>query len=138
MQKVISIFFTLLLLLSNISLTMATHYCAGFVVKSQLMLGKGDLDCGMHKVKEECPFHSDTKERINKVPCCENEYLTVELKEDFNQTIQKLNFDIDFVQAFAQSKSEKYFPELIFPQYGNYYPPPLDKDIQVLFQTFLI
>ena len=72
--------------------------------------------------------------------CCDNEYTTVDTDDNF----AKANFNIDFQQPITASYvsiSELFF---VLDTQGTqvipieYHPPPLFKDIPVLYETFLI
>lgn len=144
MRVVISIIFTLLLLFTNVGLTFGTHYCGGHAVKHGLLLFEKQLGCGMEKNNLNSCRHDNNDQNSNEQnlsnkSCCENKYFSVEIKDNFSQSIGKFELSTDFTFININFQSDYNFsPQVIFPQYGNYYPPPLEKDIQILFQTFII
>ena len=116
---------------------MATHYCGGLAVKTKLVLGNAMIDCGM-KMEKECESKESKDLTLTKSPCCQNEYQSLDVEDDFKPNfVQTLN--VDFVAAFVvaffylplTSTEEK-------PQYANYSPPLIDQDRSVLHQVFLI
>lgn len=139
MKKVISISLAILLLTSNLSLAIGTHYCGGLSVKTEVMLGHEHLDCGMAGM-DESQNDQDDLIRFEKAPCCQNEYTSVEVAHDFkvpSQPSKTLNFE--FIAAFATVFLNPLLPAAANCYSFQHYPPPLpDRDIQVLFQTFLI
>ncbi len=54
MKKILAISLALIMLSTNTGLSMATHYCGGLAVKSQLVLGHESLDCGMSNMDKVC------------------------------------------------------------------------------------
>lgn len=142
MKKFLSIFLSILLLASSTGVTMATHYCGGLAVKSQLMLGLAGLDCGMNDMDKEkgCETEDDSSEsHIKTENCCENQYLSIDSEDT---VITKLSI---------HSPVLKFFLALAFTYLGlpptevdhttpylNYSPPLLAQDIPVLHQSFLL
>ncbi|MFT6865976.1 MAG: hypothetical protein ACJA08_000803 [Cyclobacteriaceae bacterium] len=136
-NKLISISLAFILLASHLSFAVGTHFCGGLAVKSELMIGHQHLDCGMAGMDEE--HDADSFPYFEKTPCCQNEYTSIEVNDDFKPTINETYLNFEFVAAFINSflqlpiASEKEAPHY------TYYSPPLPKqDIQVLFQSFLI
>lgn len=118
--------------------TVATHYCGGHAVKSSLMLGNGELDCGMKKMASSCESHS-TETSLTKRVCCENEYLSLEIEDDFQLSIIQSDIDLNFVFTFVYTFVELHSSDVEQNvTYGDYSPPLKDIDTQVLFQSFLI
>ena len=130
---------SLLMLTSNVSLTLAAHYCGGEVVKTTISLGQDDLDCGMANMDRPCtgPYTSSNLERKR---CCENQYT-------------QLSIDIDHTTSSIVLKTPdtRFVPQLVITfvnfytinvetdvEYLNYSPPLYDLDIPVLIQSFLI
>lgn len=123
---------------SNMGFTLATHYCGGHAVKSKLMLGIGELDCGMAKSDKSC--ESDSMETsVKKKGCCENQYISINLEDEYQPSALQANLDYNFVFTFVYT-----FVELLNSQveldvvYDDYSPPLRYIDVQVLFQSFLI
>lgn len=83
MRKLIAISLSCILLLSNVGLTLASHYCGGEAVESSLLLGGGDLDCGMDMSAAACENPQPPKTTFHAPPCCENHY-TVLKTENLN------------------------------------------------------
>jgi hypothetical protein len=125
---------------SNVGFSINTHFCGGIAVKSSLSVGLHNPDCGMSKMDGACESTLPLDEEIVKSkPCCENQHQLIQLDE--NAELKSLSFGLNpvFFVAFVQF----FVHSILFP-FQNliqnaYYPPPIpDKDIQILFQTFLI
>lgn len=139
MKKAVSIFLLIMMLMSNIGVTLATHLCCGVAVKSVLMLGNGELDCGMNHPEMDVTDTSFIEGTVIKDNCCDNYYTSVESDEAlFSKTSLNL-INIDFFIPFVYSYLgiDLFFREYL-TLYTNYSPPLLKPDRQVMFQSFLI
>lgn len=72
MKRFLTIVMAILLLMSSMGFTVATHFCGGHAVMSGLRLGGGDWDCGM--VQEEIDHSDDDRNctRLTEESCCKN------------------------------------------------------------------
>ena len=135
MSKLISILLSVLLLISSTGITYAQHYCGEFEMLSKVTLGEEHLSCDM--VMEALACEENDSENHH---CCNNQYTSVITDDNF----AKANFNVDFHQAFVLSLVSVFvLQQLVEHQtsldnYTLYYPPPLQKNIPVLYQTFLI
>ncbi len=135
MKQVISIFLSVLLLASSTGIAYAEHFCGDFKMLSEITLGEKQLSCGMAIADPAC-----TEEFEKDHNCCDNEYTSVNTDDNF----VKANFDIQldpnvvatFVSVFVPPLATAYTSSI--NNYGDYDPPPLLKDISVLYETFLI
>ncbi len=118
----------------------ATHYCGGLAVESQIVMGNAVLDCGMANMDQQpCESMPSQKPEIRKKPCCQNEYQSLDVEDDFKQTIVQSTVNVEFVAAFIVSFLQvSLASENEAPQFANYSPPLIDQDISVLHQVFLI
>lgn len=134
MKKIISILLTILMLASSSGIAYAQHFCGEYEMLSEITLGEKDLSCGMVMEIPNC----DQEEEEHS--CCDNEYTTVDTDDIFNKSSFELDLDQDFVLAFVSVfvlKSIDNFPsENQF--FIDYSPPPLERDLLVLYETFLI
>ncbi|AGA80337.1 MULTISPECIES: HYC_CC_PP family protein [Echinicola] len=139
MKKAVSIFLLIVMLLSNIGVTWATHLCCGIAVKSALMLGNGELDCGMNHSELDNTDDSFAERTVVKDKCCDNHYTTIESDEAIFSKTSLNSINVDFFIPFVYS----YLGIDPFNQdhstvYTDYSPPLLKQDRQVMFQSFLI
>ena len=138
MKKVFSIFLSFLLLVSSSGIGYAQHFCGGHEMVSEITLGEQHLSCGMDvATPEDC-----NTETINATEnhCCDNQFTTVDTDDTFAKVSFNFSFNHNFVAAFTQVFVLEYFEAYQANKhfYADYNPPPLDKDIPVLYQTFLI
>ena len=142
LRKILHIVMVLVLVTANLGLTISTHYCQGEAIKSQVNLLPEDLDCGMMGMNSSCniPVKNDNhKTHIDNIPCCQNEYQTIQLTEDFIRDATPITFHVDFAIAIVYATLNlNLFPNSTQQSHTEYHSPPIEKDIQVLFQTFLI
>lgn len=143
MKKVFAILLSFLLVISNISLTYATHFCGGKAIDSQLMLGVQDLSCGMIMPESTCEnVESDCESPIQSemdTNCCDNEYVNLSVDEDFNTTsaieLTTFVFVVAFVKTFFNpivalgNTSKELYEEAA---------PLVKHDVRALFQVYLI
>jgi hypothetical protein len=142
MKKVISIVLSLILIVSHISFVIGTHYCGGEAVESKVMFEKTHLGCGMMDMDLSCDETGKTNNHdvtIEKIPCCENEFHTIQTTGEFVKNTTPVTFSVDFAIAFIYATANiDLLPNSAPQSFTDFSPPPLEKDIQVLFQTFLI
>ncbi|MEQ6166957.1 HYC_CC_PP family protein [Ekhidna sp. MALMAid0563] len=138
MKKVISISLALLMLTSHLGFAVGTHFCGGLAVEAKLMIGHEHLDCGMADMDKKCEGKSDGKTYLDKMPCCENEYLSIEVEDEFKPTLEQSTLNFEFVAAFVVSYLDVFSVDEVNPQYTEYDPPLVTEDISTLHQVFII
>lgn len=142
MKKVLSILLSFILLASQVYLTTGTHFCDGEAVETKIILGETHLGCGMEDMEVPCDKSDKTNKNgagYDKTPCCENKYQTVQKTDDFVKDAVQVDLNVDFAVAFIYSGLNLDLFRKSSQQFNTeYISPPLEKDIPVLFQTFLI
>jgi len=142
MKKYFSILLSFILLASHINLTIGTHFCGGEAIETKVILGQMHLGCDMPDMDEsfnDFEKYNNHDFSFNNVPCCENKYQTVQVTDEYLKDKAPLSFNVDFAVAFIyKTLNLDLFSRSTHKFYTNYAPPPLEKDIQILFQTFLI
>ncbi len=136
----------LMILVSSMSYTVDFHYCQG-QLKSFSFLGKAKnchemaskkASCHHHKTKVDDKSMTCSEDENN---CCSNK--TISIESDFDEQIFNLdflNFESQFiVVAFKYSSFEDLFDDIkeVVP-FAHYKPPLIQKDIPVLFESFLL
>lgn len=134
MKKVASILLTLLFLMSTSHLSFATHFCGGTAFKHGLVLDVNDFGCGM----EDEITHEETDDCDIENNCCGNETLDLTIQDNF-QNIDNQDFSSHY---FVLTKVATIIFTVTTTKnvvaYTDYTPPLPEKDIPVLFQSFLI
>jgi hypothetical protein len=102
---------------------------------TKVTLGEEHLSCGMVMQDSSCG-----DEQAENPGCCDNEYTQVTTDDNFTKARLDVKFDTHFVVAFVSIFMLKtpFLEEALFAAYIDYNPPPLIKDIPVLYETFLI
>lgn len=139
MRKILSIFFALLILTTNVGTTFAIHYCGGKAVKSSISFGQDVLSCGMTSDNQSCENNSQLP-TVQTKNCCENHYIQLKVNGDYSMpAIIKSHIDFNFVVDFADMSSKLYsYNASTEVNYLNCSPPLLNLDIPVWIQSFLI
>lgn len=112
-----------------------THFCQGKAVDSSISMGVEHLDCGMPKMDS----NKNEGEQLSKQSCCKNLHQVIEV--DNNQENGFPTFDLNhaFLISFVNTFVFDFLKtESKLVSFYSYSPPLPDKDVQVLFQTFLI
>lgn len=142
MNQFFSIILSLILLASHSYLTIGTHFCGGEAVESKILLGETHLGCSMMDIKEPCNDSENSnknKTNFDKTSCCENKYQTVQSTNEFVKDATQITLNVDFAITLVYATLNlELFPNSTQGVYTAYHSPPIEKDIQVLFQTFLI
>ena len=139
MTRLVSILLSFFLLASQISLTIGTHYCRGQAVDTKILIGEAHLGCGMADMDESCDVSGTWDLSYNTPTCCENHYEALPASDDFLKDAPHLNVIVGLIAALADPVlSVELLSKKAHQSYIDYLPPPLEKDVQVLFQTFKI
>ncbi len=137
MKKIISIFLSVLLFASSSGIAYAQHFCGGQEMMSEITLGHKNLSCGMTAKISDCG-EEDTLSKEH--DCCENQFTKISTDDNFAKATFNISLNKAFVAAFVPIFILQKLPvyEANNHFYADYNPPPIDKDIPVLYQTFLI
>lgn len=139
MKRVASILLSLLILLSSIGYTVASHYCGGQMVKAKLMYVHNSIDCGMNGMLNSCAEQEETSGSILKKQCCENEFSRFQLENQLKTSELQAPINTEVVVMFVYTYLNLFLSnttEGVIP--SDYTPPPNIKDIPVQNQVFLI
>ena len=106
---------------------------------SKITLGEKHLSCGMETDAPDADCGDE-----NTVPeshdCCKNHITKIQTDDNFAKTSFDLNlnktFVATFVPVFLLQEVEITSTQKIF--FADYNSPPLDQDLNILYETFLI
>jgi hypothetical protein len=139
LRRTISISLLFIFLAGHSGFAMATHYCGGLVMATQIVVGHIQLHCGMSNMVKDCDTDVSEKNHNKKKPCCENEYQSLDQEDEFQPQVMYSSISLEFVPDFFNTLIERsYALENDKVAYSNYSPPLIEGDIQVLVQSFLI
>ena len=139
MKKTISIFLSLLMLASSSGIAYAQHFCSGMEMMAEVTLGEKHLSCGMEAdaPASDCGDETAVPEKHD---CCKNQITKIHTDDNFAKASfdLKLNktFVATFVSVFVLEEVEITSAEKTF--FADYNPPPLEQDLNILYDTFLI
>lgn len=152
-HRISAISMALLMLLSSTGYAMDIHYCQD-QLKDISLFGKSK---SCHEKQETPTCHQtktsltdgqkschNTKDGVSKTAednCCHNESVVIE-KPDLDatptQSTTVQNIQLEFVAAFIAVYVFNYAVQAEQQPFAQYKPPLPDRDVQVLYQTFLI
>ena len=135
----------LMVLVSSLSYNIDFHYCQG-QLKSFSLFGKAK-NChemaskmaSCHHHKEKSDDSSSCSEEDNN--CCNNE--TVHFESDFDEKFLNIDYLNLISQLFVVASKSSSFDDLFdkikeVTPFAHYKPPLIQKDIPVLFESFLL
>lgn len=107
-------------------------------MNSELMIGMHELSCGMMDMDAAC--ESEENALAFMAPgCCDNEFLSIEIEDDYEKVSNKISLETQFLFAFTytflfdhQHDNEHLVAHSVHP------PPLLGQDYQSLYQSFLL
>lgn len=137
-KRLIALTFSALMLASSIGLSLNTHYCGGYEVGSIFSLGITDIACGMEAESKDKECENEHKQQIKMDVCCENVHQVILIEDDYQRQASSELADFNFIAAFIYTFVVPGNTEREFNQFTQYTPPLPKRDLQVIFQTFLI
>jgi hypothetical protein len=86
MNKVFSILSSVLILVSGMHLSMATHICQGEVTSKKLSFSGSTASCGMEDLSEQaCPVHNSYNSN-----CCQNKIVVYSIDNNYQSSSYKI------------------------------------------------
>ncbi|WP_109299178.1 hypothetical protein [Aquimarina sp. AU474] len=138
MKKVIhniaAVLLAFVVLFSTMSFTVNMHYCGNTLMNVALYKEAKSCSMEMQQMQPPSDFH------VMKKSCCTDKQLNFEGQDELKTSFDKLTFDQQtFITTFFYSYVNLFegLEENVIP-FKEYPPPLLVKDIQVLYETFLI
>ena len=133
-HKTLSILMAFVVMLTTMSFTVDMHYCGDSLVDFSFFTKS--KTCGMEKaqpVKCENPSMSEKS-------CCSDQKIVKEGSDDLKTSFNKLTFEQQtFVATFFYTYINLFegLDENIVP-FKDYSPPFIERDVQILYETYLI
>ncbi len=137
LHKILSIIIALVVLFSSLSFTVEKHVCMGKITDTSFF-NQAD-SCGMIMDEEDCTIDDFSQHKMEKEKCCNDIQQIISGNQNEQQALDTFEIsNLQFVLAYTYTYIN-LFEVKEQPRAFTYYSPPLvDKDIQVLYQTFLI
>jgi hypothetical protein len=97
MKKIFSISFALLIILSGMHFSIATHTCGGKVAAVKWSFSGEKATCGMENPKQTCPTHKGVSSN-----CCRNDVVVYTVDNNYNSSsFQVKEIAKNLLQVFA-------------------------------------
>lgn len=134
MKKFIARTLISLLLVSNMSFVVATHFCGGSAVSTEISLQEAKSSCAMDGGVQSC-----SAEEVPENNCCENAIASLDLDSDFTLFANPLPsaFALD-LPAHSSFKLTAVAFKTISANYSAYSPPLPKQKRYISFQVFRI
>lgn len=133
-HKILAVSMAFVVMFTTMSFTMDMHYCGASLV--DLSFFSSADSCGMDKIKST----QDCETEITTSSCCTEQQLVKEANQDLKISFDKLTLEQQtFVATFLYSYINLFedFDENI-KSFIDYSPPFLERDIQLLYELYLI
>ncbi|WP_289038566.1 hypothetical protein [uncultured Zobellia sp.] len=134
-HKISSVLMAFVVLFTTMSFTVNMHYCGDSLVDFSVF--KSAETCGMEKAQ---PVKSCENPTMTEKDCCTDQQFVKEGNQDLKTSFDKLTFDQQtFVATFFYTYINRFegLDENIVP-FKDYSPPFVERDIQTLYETYLI
>ena len=138
-KKIFALFLSFLMLSSQVGFAISTHFCGGEISGRAISLVGSELGCGMEAIESSCSIDINNAKSVSEKSCCDDESEVFQLRENFNKKQSKIEVDASFLKVFLAITSLLFEIEEDKENYTKLSSPPLiQKNTQVLFQTFLL
>jgi len=138
LKKIFPISLALLILVTNLGLTINHHYCGGELAESSFAFGEETLGCGMEKKEDNCS-QEDYQNTIKQKNCCKNQYVQLTLDNEFKvSNLEESEINLYFFTSFLITYFKSPITQVDEETYLTYTPPLLKLNRQILFQSFLL
>jgi len=137
LHKILAVIIALVVLFSSLSFTVEKHVCMGEITNTSYFTSVDS--CGMIMVEDDCNRDHFSSHKMEKEKCCNDIQELIPGNQNEQQAIDSFELkQMQFVFAYTYTYLN-LFDEQAQPIAFHYHPPPqVDKEIQVLYQTFLI
>ncbi|WP_281987765.1 hypothetical protein [Aquimarina aggregata] len=134
-HKILSVLMAFVVLLTTMSFTVDMHYCGDSLVDFSIFTEAES--CGMEKAQ---PTESCDNPSMTEKDCCTDQQLVKEGNQDLKISFDKLTFEQQtFVASFFFTYINLFegLDENIVT-FKDYSPPFIERDVQTLYETYLI
>ncbi|PKP51026.1 MAG: hypothetical protein CVT95_01815 [Bacteroidetes bacterium HGW-Bacteroidetes-12] len=136
-KKGVAIFLSLFFLVSSSYLSFATHFCGGHAFKHALLLNTSNFGCGMEQNEATS---CENQPQLTEKNCCDTQLVQYSIKDNFQHSETEVNpqqqakslLNVAIILFTLPIIEENFIP------FKTYKVPLPEKDISVLFQSFII
>lgn len=127
------------MLASSSGIAYAQHFCSGMEMMAEITLGEKHLSCGMESDAPNSDCGSETA-LADAHDCCKNHVTKIHTDDNFAKASFDLKFSKSFVATFVSvfKVQEVEIASIEKTFFADYSPPPLERNLNILYETFLI
>lgn len=137
-RKISALGMVAIIFITSTGFQLSAHYCSG-QLKSFKLFGKAEVCKYEQPVKKPCPMHKEMAAKTKK-DCCNNEDIQLDPSSYEAVAVTKViidhNFDFVVPQPLVSASIAQWNAHVDFTT--QYRPPPIDRDIPVMVQSFLL
>jgi len=135
LHKILAVIIALVVLFSSLSFTVEKHVCMGEVTDVSYFMEPDT--CGM--TVDECDVNDSLETKIKKEKCCNNVQELIPGNQNEQHALQSFEIEqVYFVLVYSYTFLNLLEEKEQSIAFDYYLPPIVDKDVQALYQTFLI
>ena len=137
LHKILSVFLAFTVLFSTLSYSVDQHICMGVVTDTSYF---SDADsCGMIMDLEDCNIDGLSDDKVQKEKCCNDIHELIRGNQTEQQALQSFEIQkAQFLIVSSYTYINLHENDTDKAPFRDHSPPLVDKDINVLYQTFLI
>jgi hypothetical protein len=134
-HKLMATFMACVVIFTTMSFTVDMHFCGDTLVDFSFV--QSVKTCGMEKLQPKAACENPM---LSSKPCCSDEQVVKQAQEDLKISFDAFSLDQQyFIVAFTHSFNNLFEETATEEVSFNDYPPPfIERDVQVLHQTYLI
>ncbi len=135
LYKILALILAFIVLFSSLSFTVEKHICMGKVTDVSYFGGADS--CEM--IDENCDVNDSSETKIQKEKCCNDVHELIPGNQNEQQALQSLEIEqVQFIIAYIYTYINLFEDKNDIIPHRDYTPPIVDKDINILYQSFLI
>jgi hypothetical protein len=135
LHKILALILAFIVLFTSFSFTIEKHIC---VVKSSDVSYVTDADFYDMSV-EECNLHKSARSKEQTEDCCFDTHNFVPVNQNVQQVVESFELSkVQFIFAYSYAYSHLFEIKEDITSFIDFSPPFVDRDVQVLYQTFII
>ena len=137
LHKILAFVLALIVLFSSLSFTVEKHVCMGEVVDVSYFTEADS--CGMVMEEEECTTDDFSGDKMEPEKCCNDIQELIPGNQNEQQAIDTFELNsVQFVLAYTYTYLNLFEIKEDITPFIDSSPPPIDRDYQILYQSFLI
>jgi len=136
-HKILAVIIAVVLLISTMSFTVEKHVCMGEVTSTSYFTSVES--CGMVMNEDGCTGDDLSQQNMQKEKCCNDVHELIPGNQTEQQAIDNFELNqIQFVLVYTYTYLNLYESKEDTSSIIHFSPPIVEKDYQILFQSFLI